>query len=50
MTCILTIVAYRPLFHPRHAPIHSDTFPSVIDVTDFSVRCEDNQDIIYVGC
>lgn len=27
MACILSMVAYRPLFHPRRAPVLSETFP-----------------------
>lgn len=32
----------QALFQPKHAPIHSEMSPSVIDVTDFSFQCEDN--------
>ena len=51
MACILIIVAPRPFFSIQDVlPPIQRHFPSVIDVTYFSVQCEDNQDIIYVGC
>lgn len=50
MACILITVAYRPFFIQDVLPSIQRHSSTVIDVTDFMVQCEDNQDIIYVGC